>query len=253
MSRRPDLPAAPAMPPVQSYARLAGVLYLIIIVIGLLSEALIRGRLIVDGDPDATAQHILGAQFLWRLGIAGEDVLLICAVGLTALWYVLLRPVDRRLTQLAIAFAFMSLAVESVGALHLHAVLTPLHGGAYLASADPALLHVLAYQSVVAHAHAFGLALIFFGVECLLIGHLIRRSGFFPAAVGVLMQVAGLCYLVNSFSMILSPALQGMLFPFILLPSLVGETTFCLWLLIKGVDVAAWTRRANVMHGEVAP
>ena len=120
-------------------------------------------------------------------------------------------------------------------------------------SADPALLHVLAYQSVVAHAHAFGLALIFFGVECLLIGHLIRRSGFFPAAIGVLMQLAGLCYLVNSFSMILSPALQGMLFPFILLPSLVGETTFCLWLLIKGVDVAAWTRRANPMHSEVAP
>jgi hypothetical protein len=114
---------------------------------------------------------------------------------------VLLRPVDRRLTQLAIAFAFGSLAVESVGALHLHAVLTPLHGGAYLASADPALLHVLAYQSVVAHAHAFGLAL------------------------------------------------HGTLFPFILLPSLVGESTFCLWLLIKGVDVAAWVRRTNVMHG----
>jgi hypothetical protein len=53
--------------------------------------------------------------------------------------------------------------------------------------------------------------------------------------------------------MILSPALQGMLFPLILLPSLVGESTFCLWLLIKGVDVAAWTRRANAMHSEVAP
>ena len=158
-----------------------------------------------------------------------------------------------RPNRLAIAFAFMSLAVESVGTLHLHAVLTPLHGGAYLASADPALLHVLAYQSVVAHAHAFGLALIFFGVECLLIGHLIRRSGFFPAAIGVLMQLAGLCYLVNSFSMILSPVLQGMLFPYILLPSLVGESTFCLWLLIKGVDAAAWTRRANAMHSEVAP
>jgi hypothetical protein len=53
--------------------------------------------------------------------------------------------------------------------------------------------------------------------------------------------------------MILSPALQGRLFPFILLPSLVGESTFCLWLLIKGVDVAAWTRQASMMHEEVAP
>jgi hypothetical protein len=247
MSRGTGSLATRDRPPVRAYARVAGVLYLIIIVIGLLSEALIRGRLIVGGDPDATARNILNAQFLWRLGIAGEDVLLVCAIALTLLWYVLLRPVDKRLTQLAIAFAFVSLAVESVGALHLHAVLTPLLGGTYLTAVDPALLHVMAYQSVIAHAHAFGLALIFFGVECLVIGHLIRRSGFFPRAVGMLMQLAGLCYLVNSFSMILAPSLQDMLFPFVLLPSLIGESTFCLWLLIKGVDVAAWERRADTV------
>jgi hypothetical protein len=235
----------PGKRPVQLWARVAGVLYVIIIVIGLLSETLIRGKLVVDGDPQATAQHIVGAQSLWRLGIAGEDLLLICAVALTLIWYVLLRPVDKTLTQLAMCFAFMSLAVESVGALHLHAVLTPLLGGAYLKSVDPQLLNLMAYQSVIAHAHAFGLALIFFGVEILIVGHLIRRSGFFPKVVGSLMQLAGLCYLVNSFSMILSPPLQGMLFPFILLPSLIGESTFCLWLLIKGVDAQAWARRAN--------
>jgi len=240
-----SLSATPGKRPVQLCARVAGVLYLVIIVIGLLSETLIRGRLVVDGDPQATAQHIAGAQFLWRLGVAGEDLLLICAVVLTLIWYVLLRPVNKTLTQLAICFAFMSLAVESVGALHLHAVLTPLLGGAYLAAVDPALLNLIAYQSVIAHAHAFGLALIFFGVEIVIVGHLIRRSGYFPKAVGTLMQLAGLCYLINSFSMILAPPLQDRLFPFILLPSLVGEATFCLWLLIKGIDVQAWERRAG--------
>lgn len=61
-------------------------LYLIIIVIGLVGEAVIRNSLVVRGDPAATAQRILDSAFLWRLGIAGQLLLLVCAVALTAIW-----------------------------------------------------------------------------------------------------------------------------------------------------------------------
>lgn len=235
--------ALPGKLTIQSFARIAGLLYLIVIVIGVLGEGLIRGTLVVSGDPEATARNITGAQALWRLGIAGQDLLLVCALGLTFTWYVLLRPVNRNLAMLAVFFALVSLAVESVSALHLHAVLRPLSDAAYLKAVAPQLLHLMAYQSVLAHAQAFGLALIFFGVECLIVGHLVRRSGFFPTTIGVLMQLAGACYLVNSFSMILSPSLQDLLFPFILLPPFIAESAFCLYLLIKGVDLPAWERR----------
>ena len=227
----------------QKIARIAGLLYLAIIVIGLLGEALVRGNLIVGGDPAATAHNILAAEFTWRLGVAGQYLLLVCALGMTWTWYLLLRPVDRNLTLLAVFFAIVSLAVESVGALHLQAVLAPLTGAAFVQIADPQQAHAMAYLSVVAHANAFGLALVFFGIECLIVGHLIRRSGYLPKTVGMLMQVAGACYLVNSVSMVLFPSLQAMLFPLILLPSLVGESAFCLWLLIKGVDMAGWQAR----------
>jgi hypothetical protein len=229
--------------PVQAYARASGVLYLIIIVIGLLGESFIRGTLVVGGDPEATARNILAAKWLWRLGVAGQDVLLICAVAITLTWYVLLRPVSKNLTLMAIFFALISLAVESVSALHLHAVLAPLEDVAYLRAFDPRLLHLMAYQSIVAHSHSFGLALIFFGVEILIVGHLIRKSGYFPKAIGTLMQIAGVCYLVNSFSMILYPPLQDILFPAILMPALIGESAFCLCLLFKGVRVSEWQRR----------
>lgn len=225
---------------IKGYARLAGLLYLIIIVIGVLGESVIRGKLVVSGDPEATARAILAVEWLWRLGVGGQDLLLLCAVGLTLLWYILLRPVNRHLAMAVAFFGLVSLAVESVGALHLHAVLTPLSGSAYLKVVDPQQLHLLAYQSIVAHAHAFGLALIFFGVECLIVGHLIRQSGYFPKAIGWLMQLAGACYLVNSFAMILYPPLQDVLFPAILLPCFIGESAFCLYLLIKGVDAQRW-------------
>lgn len=229
---------------VQAHARAAGALYLVIIVLGLLGEAVVRGSLVVSGNAAATAQRIMESQWLWRLGVAGELVLLVCAVALTLLWYVLLRPVNRNLTLLAIFFALISLAVESVSALYLQAALAPLSGSEYLQALDPATRHAMAYLAIVAHANAFGVALIFFGVECLIVGYLIRKSGYFPKAIGVLMQIAGLCYLVNSFSLILSPSLASVLFPAILAPAFIGESSFCLWLLIKGVDVAAWERKA---------
>ncbi|HEX7987756.1 MAG TPA: DUF4386 family protein, partial [Duganella sp.] len=67
---------APAHPlAIQTYARFGGLLYLVIIVIGLLGESLIRGKLVVGGDPEATARAILAAEWLWRLGVGGQDLL----------------------------------------------------------------------------------------------------------------------------------------------------------------------------------
>ena len=56
-----------------------------------------------------------------------------------------------------------------------------------------------------------------------------------PKALGVLMQIAGACYLLNSFALVLSPALASRLFPIVLLPALVAELSLAIWLLLKGV------------------
>ena len=63
--------------------------------------------------------------------------------------------------------------------------------------------------------------------------------------IGVLMQIAGLCYLTNSFALILSPSLAHRLFPAVLLPAFVGEASLCLWLLVKGVNLQRWNDRAG--------
>ncbi|MFC0253799.1 DUF4386 domain-containing protein [Massilia consociata] len=225
---------------IQVYARSAGFLYLVIIVMGLVGEAVIRSSLIVWGDPGATAQRILDSAFLWRLGIGGQLVLLVCAVALTAIWYVLLRPVHRHLALAVVCFGLVSLAVESLCVLHLQAALDPITSPALAKVASAGQLHALTYLAVVAHANTFGIALVFFGVQCLLVGYLIRKSGYFPAVLGVAMQIVGACYLINSFAKFVYPPLQGVLFPLILLPALVGESAMCLWLLTKGVNLEKW-------------
>ena len=229
----------------QVYARIGGVLYLIIIVLGLFDEAFVRNRIIVPGDATATAANIRSLESLWRFGIAAEFFLLICAVALTLIFFVLLRPVSRDLALLAVFFNLVSVAVEAAVQLYLLGALFPLGKAEYLRAFAPEQLYALASLSVKSHSYGFGVALIFFGCVCLILGYLIFRSGFLPKALGVLMQIAGLSYLTDSFALILAPTFANRIFPAVLVPAFVGEASLCLWLLVKGVNVEKWEEKAS--------
>ena len=56
---------------------------------------------------------------------------------------------------------------------------------------------------------------------------------------------APVCYLTNSFALILSPGVANRLFPAILVPAFIGEASLCLWLLVKGVNVEKWGEKAS--------
>lgn len=226
--------------PIQLLARIGGALYLIIIVFGVFGEAFVRGRLIIWGDPTATAERILAAEALWRFSVGAELFYLLCAVVVATILWVLLRPAGRDLAVLAVLFNLVAIAVEAIGRLQLITALNTLRSADALAAFEPAQVHALAYLSIQAHGRGFSVALLFFGCFCLAVGTLIFRSGYLPRAIGVLMQIAGAGYLLDGFALILSPPFHSAIFPFSLMPALVAESALCLWLLIRGVDVARW-------------
>jgi len=229
----------------QLYARIGGALYLIIIVIGLFGEVFVRDKLIVSGDATATAKNIMASESLWRIHIAAELFLLICAIVLLMILFVLLRPVSRELTLLALFFNLVSIGLEAATAMYLVVALFPLGSASYLRAFSPEQLCAMASLSLKSHGYGFGVSLLFFGCFCVVIGRVLFKSGFFPRTIGVLMQIAGLCYLTDSFALILSPTLANRLFPAILLPAFVGEASFCLLLLFKGVHAQRWKEVAN--------
>ena len=227
-------------------ARIGGALYLIIIVIGLFGEAFVRDRLIVSGDAAATAANIMSHESLWRFHIAAELFLLICAVALLLILYALLRPVSRDLALLAVFINLVSIGIEAATTLYLLQALFPLGNAGYLKAFTREQLYAMASLSLKSHGYGFSVSLLFFGCFCLIVGYLIFRSGYLPKTIGVLMQIAGLSYLTNSFALILSPAFANRLFPAILLPAFVGEASLCLWLLVKGVNVPKWQKQVSV-------
>jgi Domain of unknown function (DUF4386) len=230
-------------------ARIGGVLYLLIIVIGALGEAVVRGSIVVPGDATATAANLRSMEWLWRLGVAGEIVLLASATGLALILYILLRPVNRDLALAAVLFNLVSIAIEGVAAVSLAAALLPLSISSPAGAFTPEQLDGVAMLSIRSHSLGFGIGLVFFGVECVILGHLIARSGYMPATIGSLMQIAGVCYVINSFALILSPPLANRLFPAILLPALIAELSLALWLLVRGVRAEKWDQQVLGLAG----
>lgn len=88
----------------RALARLAGLLYLISIIVGIFDEAFVKARILVPGDAAATAANLRSMELLWRLGIVGELVMILATVVVAFALYILLRPVSRDLAVLMTFF-----------------------------------------------------------------------------------------------------------------------------------------------------
>lgn len=242
MSRRQASP--------QVQARIAGGLYLIIIATGLFAELFVRDALTVSGNAEATARNIMASEPLWRLGVSSELVDEACSIALALLFYYLFKPVSRTLVLIAVSFALVSMIIVIEDALFFLAPTLLLGGAHYLSAYPPGQLQALALFSLRLQDAGFNASLAFFGVHCLLIGYVIYRSTFLPRILGALYALAGLCYVINSSALFLTPRFAAHLDPYILIPSFIGELSLCLWLLVIGVDAPRWEATARIQRLE---
>jgi hypothetical protein len=103
----------------------------------------------------------------------------------------------------------------------------------------------MALMSLRLDGHGFNLAMVFFGLQCLLIGCLVVRSTFLPRILGVLLAIGGSSYIISSVATFLAPAFGARLTPFIVPAALLGEGSLTLWLLVKGLNAERWKEQAG--------
>jgi hypothetical protein len=229
--------------PVQTYARIAGVLFLISIVVGGFGEFVVPSVLIVSSDATATANNIMASDFLFRMGFASYLVEAMCDIALTLILYVLLRPVSKDLALLAVFFRLVGTAIFAVTELFYFAPLFILGGSDYLKTFSPDQLNTLAYLSLRMYVSGGGLFFVIGGVGSILLGYLIFRSGYLPKVLGVLLALGGLGFVIRSFALVLAPAYAslGLL---LLLPTALASLSLTGWLLVRGVDIPKWKEKA---------
>ncbi len=232
-----------------SAARLAGLLYLIVIACGLFGVGFVQGSLVVRGDAAATANNIIASESLYRLGFAAQLVMYACYAAVTAIFYDLFRPVSRGVSLFALSFSLAGIAVGAAGMLNGAAPWLLLGGADYLDVFTTDQLQALAFAFLRLDSVGFSISLVFFGIYMIAIGGLIAGSTFVPRILGVLMAIGGLCHLIYHFAGFLSPPLAAQLSAYTSLPGLVAELLLALWLVLAGVNGSQWQAQTGAAEG----
>lgn len=223
----------------QTYARIAGLCYLFIIFLGITGQILVRNSLLVPGDAAASVANLVAHPTSWRLGIMSDLLMHIFDIPLMVILYLLFKPINKNLAVLGLAFNIIQTAVLATNKLFLIVPLLMLGDSGYLAAFSAEQINSQIMLLVNLHNHGFALGLIFFGMACLVYGHLIFNSGYFPKVIGILICVAGISYLITSITLIVFPTYAALASALFLL-CLIGEFSFCLWLLFKGINLPKW-------------
>ena len=225
-------------------ARLAGFLYLIVIVFGMFSLVYARPSLVIPGDTAATISNIRASESLFRSGIVSELLLYVFFLLLPLLLYKLLKPVNKSVALLMVLFVVVSVPIGMLNTLNDFAALSYLSGADYLGVFSPDQLQAQAIHFLNLHDSGYQIAQIFFGLWLFPLGYLTYKSGFLPKFLGILLILGGVSLLINTFAAFLFPGIES---PFLAALEYLGfsEILFCLWLLIRGIDAAQWETLAR--------
>lgn len=230
---------------VQRYARIAGFLFLVSLVAGGLGEAYIPGKMIVAGDAAATVANIRNFNSLYRLGFGTFMIESLCDITLVTLFYVLLRPVNRRLSLLAAFFGLIGTALFAFAELFYFAPLLIIGDAAYLKVFSTEQINALALTSMRFYSYAGMIFTAYYGMSWIVRGYLIVLSEYFPKFLGVLMIIGGLGFVVRNFLLIFAPAYASDILLMLMMP---GGLLLTFWLLLKGVNVPKWNERVTALQ-----
>ena len=235
-------PVAEASP--RQLARMAGLLYLLNILGGAFAIGIVPA-IVVTTDPATTAHNILTNEALYRLGLAAHVVVTLTNIPLALIFYELFKVVNRRLALLDAFFILVATAIEAAGIVNQFSSLILLTNDRYTGALPAAQLHAQAYLPLDLSSLDYSIHTVFFAFDILCMAYLVLRSTFLPRAIGALLAIDALAYLLYSFADFLSPDFAGNLVPWVQFPALLGEGSLCLWLLIVGVNVERWMARAS--------
>ncbi len=215
-------------------AVIAGLGYLIVFIFGFANIR--REKLTVRGDAATTASNIVASESRFRAGTASWIVVLVADVVVAWALYVFLKPVSEGLSLLTAWVRLVYVAIAAIAVVNL------LSAVGLLTDADEsegfradqrngqAMLFLRSYD------FGFNVGFVFFGLHILGLGYLIVRSDYIPTVLGVLLIVASVAYLIDSFACFLSSSYgsneaHSLVFA---IPAIISELSLTVWLLIWG-------------------
>lgn len=213
--------------------RLAGLLYVLASIPGFFALMYVPSKLIVHGNPAATASNIAASETLFRLGIAadlaGQALFIFVALAL----YELLKGVNERHALYMLILILTAIPIAFLNEVNALAALALVRGADFLSVFDKPQRDAMAMLFLHLHGSGFEVAEIFWGLWLFPLGLLVYRSRFLPRILGVLLMIACFAYLANSVTALVLPRYERMVSRW-MSPLQLAEVVFMLWLLIVG-------------------
>jgi hypothetical protein len=226
--------------------RLAGLVYLVVVVTGIFSLAYVPSRIVAGVDPTATIASITASLPLFRMGIASLLVDQVAFLLLPLLLYRIMCDADRRLGVAMVVLAVVSVPIVLVATAHRMDVLALLGNPAAMAALPADALHAAVTGSFAAYRSGLAIASLFWGLWLLPFGWLVLKSGCLPRVLGALLILGGLGYVVDVFGTLLAPDYPDWtISSYMLLPAAAAEIGTTSWLLLFGTVPATLSRRGS--------
>jgi hypothetical protein len=214
--------------------RIAGLWYLLIVLIGPLRLIYIPAKLFVDNNPSATADNILAHQVLFRCGIAADLIGAIALVMLSLALYRLFRETDERLAvQVVIFGGVMPALLYLVNSASDLGYLMIVNGQPFLSAFSKPQQDGLAMLLLRLHDQQNHAAEVLWGTWLIPLAVLAYRSRLVPRLIAAWLFLAGCGWLALCFTSVLAPRYNH-LANTASQPATLGEIAFMLWLVVRG-------------------
>ena len=221
-------------PAQRTAAKLAGLLYLVQMALGILGESGLRGRVIVRGDAAQTAVNILASERIYRLSLVSDLMTYVCVIVMVWALYVVLRPVNRNIVLLAVFLRLVENSILAAVTLCAFAELALLSGADYLHGFDTKQLQALVYTLFRVHGAGFDIGFVFLGLGSAVFSYLWLKSRYIPRSLATLGIFSSLVLTSVTLTKMVFPRLAAMGLIY-MLPLGIYEVGLGLWLLIKGI------------------
>jgi hypothetical protein len=225
------------------YARVAGLAYIVIILLGIFSVSFIESNLVIPGNDAATVNNIMVNELRFRISVAGEIMMFVFVVLLSLALYVILKTVNKNLALLALLWRLGEAIIG--GGITVLSGLIPL----LLLNREVALeteqLHALVGLFLGVRNAGLDVVLIFIGMGGTLFCYLFLKSKYVPKILAAWGMLTYISMLILAFTSIFLPNLSETIKMAFYAPGGLFEIIIGLWLLIKGINVKQWNTHAS--------
>ncbi|WP_062058834.1 DUF4386 domain-containing protein [Aquimarina longa] len=215
--------------------RIAGFLFLTVIICGVFAEFFVRQKIFVSDNPTATVHNISINEWLFRIGIISDIAMIVAFFFFSLVLYQIFKHINKNHARLMLLSVMIAVSILLIIVLYQIAALLLVTGSDYVNGFETSQLNGLVIFFLKMHTNGYFISQVFYGLYLFPLGYMIFKSGLAPKIIGILLMLGCIGDQIDVIRFFLLPDYESVVLQNITVPADLGELSLCLWLLIKGV------------------